>query len=91
MQQNWNEMAVFFTFIEECCVVIEKNIDKKLANRISYQIRYKRCSKGKFGRGNPNLRRGSIPASGYRLGGGVQIREGFKSTVPPARNVRDFW
>ena len=27
----------FFTFIEECCVVIEKNIDKKLANRISYQ------------------------------------------------------
>ena len=80
MQQNWNEMAVFFTFIEECCVVIEKNIDKKLANRISYQIRYKRCSKGKFGRGNPNLRRGSIPASGYRLGGGgpnpriVQIR-----------------
>ena len=49
--------------------MIEKNIDKKLANRISYQIRYKRCSKGKFGRGNPNLRRGSIPASGYRLGG----------------------
>ena len=28
----------FFTFIEVCCVVIEKNIDKKLANRISYQI-----------------------------------------------------
>ena len=41
----------FFTFIEECCVVIEKNIDKKLANRISYQIWYKRCLKGKFGRG----------------------------------------
>ena len=45
-------------------VVIEKNIDKKLANRISYQIRYKRCSKGKFGRGNPNLRRGSKSAKG---------------------------
>ena len=29
---------LFFTFIEECCVVIEKNIDQKLANRISYQI-----------------------------------------------------
>ena len=28
----------FFTFIEECCVVIEKNIDKKLANRISCGI-----------------------------------------------------
>ena len=41
----------FFTFIEECCVVIEKNIDKKLANRISYQIWYKGCLKGKFGRG----------------------------------------
>ena len=44
-------MAVFFTFIGECCVVIEKNIEKKLANVISYQIRYKRCLKGKFGRG----------------------------------------
>ena len=41
----------FLTFIEECCVVIEKNIDKKLANRISYQIWYNRCLKGKFGRG----------------------------------------
>ena len=28
----------FFTFIEECCVVIEKNIDKKLANRIRYPM-----------------------------------------------------
>ena len=51
MRQNWNEMAVFFTFIEEYCVVIEKNIDKKLANRISHQIWYKRCLRGKFGRG----------------------------------------
>ena len=41
----------FFTFIEECCFVIEKNIDKKLVNRISYQIWYKRCLKGKFDRG----------------------------------------
>ena len=38
MRQNWNEMAVFFTFIEEYCVVIEKNIDKNLANGISHQI-----------------------------------------------------
>ena len=30
--------AMVFTFIEECYVVIEKNIDKKFANRISYQI-----------------------------------------------------
>ena len=28
----------FFIFIEECCVVIEKKIDKKLVNRISYQM-----------------------------------------------------
>ena len=41
----------FFTFIEECCVVIEKNIDKELVNRISYQIWYRRYLKGKFGRG----------------------------------------
>ena len=34
---------------------------------------------------------GSISASGYGLGGGVQIREGSKYTVTPAQNVRDFW
>ena len=28
----------FFAFIEERCVVIEKNIDKKLENRIRHQI-----------------------------------------------------
>ena len=33
-----NGWFFFFTFIEECCNVIEKNIDKKLANRISHQI-----------------------------------------------------
>ena len=52
----------FFTFIEECCVVIEKNIDKKLANRISYQIWYKRCLKGKFGRGVQICKGGSTSA-----------------------------
>ena len=41
----------FSTFVEECCVVIEKNIDNKLANRISYQIWCKWCLKAKFGRG----------------------------------------
>ena len=57
----------FFTFIEECCVVIEKNIDKKLANRISYQIWYKGCLKGKFGRGVQICEGGPYPR-------GVQIR-----------------
>ena len=28
-------MAVFFTFIEECCVVTEENIDRELSDRIS--------------------------------------------------------
>ena len=44
--------------------MIEKNIDKKLANRISYQIRYKRCLKGKFGGGVRICGGGSISASG---------------------------
>ena len=38
--------------------MIEKNIDRKLANRISYQIRYKRCSKGTFGRGGSKSAKG---------------------------------
>ena len=64
MQQNWEEMAgfFFFTFIKECCLVIEKNVDKKLANRISHQIRYKQCLKGKFGKGVQICEGGSISA-----------------------------
>ena len=71
----------FFTFIEECCVVIEKNIDKKLANRISYQIWYNRCLKGKFGGGNQICEGWSISASGF--GPVVQIRcdTGFKGAL----------
>ena len=55
IRKKWLDFF-FLTFIEECCVVIEKNIDKKLANRISYQTCYKGCLKGKFGRGGPNPR-----------------------------------
>ena len=47
----------FFTFIEECCVVMEKNIGKKLPNRISDQVWYKRWLKERLV-GGPNLRRG---------------------------------
>ena len=42
--------------------MIEKNIDKKLANRINYQICYKRSLKGKFGRGVQICEGGSISA-----------------------------
>ena len=52
----------FFAFIKECCVMMKKNIGKKLANRISHQIWYKRCLKGKF-------------SGGRGEGGGVQICE----------------
>ena len=67
----------FFTFTEECCVVIEKNIGKKLPNRIIDQAWYKRCLKGTFGRGRgggsksakegpyPLWHRCPISASGY--------------------------
>ena len=37
-RNGWFFFYFYFSFIEESCVVIEKNIDKKLANRISYQI-----------------------------------------------------
>ena len=51
--------------------MIEKNIDKKLANRISYQIRYKRCSKGKFGTGVQTCEGGGpYPSADMDLGGG---------------------
>ena len=58
----------FFTFIEECCVVIEKNTDKKLANRISYRIGHKRCLKGKFGRGSKSAKGGPYPIADLERG-----------------------
>ena len=64
--------------------MIEKNIDKKLANRINYQICYKRSLKGKFGRGVQICEGGSISTSGF--GPGVQNRGGSKSAVTPARD-----
>ena len=59
----------FLTFIEECFVVIEKNIDKKLANRISYQIWYKGCLEGKFGRGSKSAKGGPYPLADLDRGG----------------------
>ena len=84
----------FFTFTEECCSVMEKNIGKKLPNRISDQVWYKRCLKGTFGRGVEICEGGSISVSGFGPGGsisasgfgpGVQIRGGSKPAVTPAR------
>ena len=84
---------LFFTFIEECCVVIEKNIDQKLANRISYQIWYKGCLKGKFGRGVQICEVGSISANEFGLGRGPNPRgvqicgdTGTTSTFQPDMN-----
>ena len=69
--------------------MIEKNIDRKLANRISYQIRYKRCSKGKFGRGGTKSAKGD-PYPLADMDGGVHVRGGSKFPMTPAQNVRDF-
>ena len=62
--------------------MIEKKIDKKLANRISYQIWYKGCLKGKFGRGSKSAKGG--PYLLADLDGGVQIRcdTGLQSFFP---------
>ena len=80
-----NSRFFFLTLIEECCVVIERNIDKKLANRIIYQIWYKGCLKGKFGRGSKSAKGGPYPLADLNRGSksaggpnpwGVQIRGG---------------
>ena len=62
----------FFTFIEECYVVTEKNIDEKLANRIRCQIWYKRCQRESL-IGVQMCEGGSIAVSGFWPG--VQIPE----------------
>ena len=64
----------FFTLTEECCVVMEKNIGKKLPNRISDQVWYKRCLKGTLGRGVQICEWGSISAGGFGPGMVKQLR-----------------
>ena len=58
---------------------MEKNIDKKLANKISYQIWYKGCLKWNFVRVVQICEGGSISVRKFGRGGGqnprgVQIR-----------------
>ena len=65
---------VFF-YLYWYCVVVGKNIDKKLANRISYQIWYKGCLKGKSGRG-VRICEGGGPYPLADLDREVQIRGG---------------
>ena len=68
----------FFAFIKECCVMMKKNIGKKLANRISHQIWYKRCLKGKFsgGRGEGGGGGGSKSAKGVHIRWRIWTGEG---------------
>ena len=77
-QNTWEDTGngfFFFNCIEECCVVIENNIDKKLANRISYQIWYKGCLKGKFGRGSKSAKGGPYPLTDLDRGGRIKLFE----------------
>ena len=77
----------FFTFTEECCSVMEKNIGKKLPNRISDQVWYKRCLKETFCRGVQICEGRSISASGFGPGG-VHIRLRIWTGGPNPRGVQ---
>ena len=59
MRQDWSEMAVFLYLYWGMLCYNWKEHDKKLANRISYQIWYNRCLKEKFGGGTKSAIRGS--------------------------------
>ena len=58
---------------------LKRTSTKKLANKISYQIWYKGCLKGKFGRVVQIYEGGSISASGFGPGGS-------KSAVTPVKD-----
>ena len=62
----------FYLYWGNVVLWLKRTSTKKLANRISYQIWYKGCLKGKFGRGVQTCEGGSISCSGF--GSGVQIR-----------------
>ena len=79
----------FFTYIEEWCIVMEKNIGEKLATRISYQIRYKRCLKGMFCWG-VQICQGLYPPAYLDRGGGSKfaVTPGIQSIWDRARLPR---
>ena len=79
----------FFTYIEEWCIVMEKNIGEKLATRISYQIRYKRCLKGMFCWG-VQICQGLYPPAYLDRGGGSKfaVTQGIQSIWDRARLPR---
>ena len=68
----WNEMAVvvffFYLYWGNDVLWLKRTSTKKLPNRISYQIWYNGCLKGKFGRGVQICEGGSISASGFGPG-----------------------
>ena len=68
----------FYLYWRNVVLWLKRTSTKKLANRISYQIWYKGCLKGKFGRVVQIYEGGSISASGFGPGGS-------KSAVTPAR------
>ena len=72
-------VVFFYLYWGNVVLWLKRTSTKKLANRISYQIWYKGCLKGKFGRGVQICEGRSTSASGF--GPGVQIRGGSKSAV----------
>ena len=67
--------------------MIEKIVDKKVANRISYQIWYKRCLKGKFGWGPKSAKEGPHPQVDMDGGGDPYLLADFE-WGPNARGVQ---
>ena len=69
-----NGWGFFYLYWGNVVLWLKRTSTKKLSNRISYQIWYKGCLKGTFGRGVRICEGGSISVSEF--GPGVQIRGG---------------
>ena len=97
LEQNGCSCFFFYLYWGNVVLWLKRTSTKKLANIISYQIWYKRCLKGKFGRGGggPNLRRGvqiceggSISASGFGITQGNDLI--FSITKPTSSTSERF-
>ena len=75
----------FYLYWGNVVLWLKRTSTKKLANRISYQIWYKGCLKGKFGRGVQICEGGSISANGFGPGGTYQVI--WSTTGYPAKSL----
>ena len=75
LERNGFFCFFFYLYWGNVVLWLKRTSTKKLANRISYQIWYKGCLKGKFDRGSKSAKGGPYPLTDLDRGGRFKLFE----------------